>query len=191
MNTQMALKYLALGLRPSQVASIVGVSPSRISQLLSCETTKAFLAKAAAAQQQDQEVEVLENKEMAAKHMLLGAILERTGEASFMELARAYEIISRAPINRNPILSPGQNIFSGTIVQISVPARSLPEIQITKDKEVIAIGERALAPLPAAQVTNLFSRMRGEQNEQICLPSGPEESDSGSLSAPVFAETSG
>ena len=181
MNTQMALKYLALGLSPAQVASIVGVSPSRISQLLSCETTKAFLAKASAEKKEDQEVEVLENKEMAAKHMLLGAILERTGEASFMELARAYEIISRAPINRNPILSPGQNIFSGTIVQISVPARSLPEIQITKDKEVIAIGERALAPLPAAQVTNLFSRMRGEQNEQICLPSGPEESDSGSL----------
>jgi hypothetical protein len=144
---------------------------------------KLFSQKLLLSRKQDQEVEVLENKEMAAKHMLLGAILERTGEASFMELARAYEIISRAPINRNPILSPGQNIFSGTIVQISVPARSLPEIQITKDKEVIAIGERALAPLPAAQVTNLFSRMRGEQNEQICLPSGPEESDSGSLSA--------
>ena len=98
-----------------------------------------------------------------------------------MELARAYEIISRAPINRNPILSPGQNVFSGTVVQISVPARAIPEIQITKDKEVIAIGDRALAPLPSGQVTNLFSRMRGEQNEQICIPSSSEESNSGAF----------
>ena len=33
MNIQAAKKYLSLGMRPSQIASILGVSPGRISQL--------------------------------------------------------------------------------------------------------------------------------------------------------------
>jgi len=181
MNTQLALKYLALGLRPSQVASIVGVSPGRISQLLSLDSTKQFLAEAAILERESCEAEILEGKETAAKHLLLDAICSRQSEASFPELVKAYEVISRVPASVNRILSPGQNVFSGTVVQISVPARAIPEIQITKDKEVIAIGDRALAPLPSGQVTNLFSRMRGEQNEQICIPSGSEESNSGAF----------
>ena len=175
MNTELALKYLAMGLKPGQVATIVGVSPGRISQLLALPATQEFLASQ---QKEVAEEKVVEGKELAAKHALLDSLISKVGEATFMEVARAYEVISRAQATKNPIPIAGTHLFQGAVVQISMPARALESIEITKDKEVIAIGDRALAPLPAAQVTNLFERMR---NEPICLPSRSEEGPQGTL----------
>lgn len=180
MNRAKAIHFLSLGLPPGQVASIVGVSPSRISQLLSEPSVKELIEeKQLERQTENEENERLEAKVLAAKNSLLDSLATRQHEATYMELARAYQIICAASAPKNAIPVPGATIFNGTVVQIAMPARTFQqEIQITADKEVIAIGDRELAPLTANAVTALFKRMKdkeGECNEPENLLTGPEK----------------
>ena len=66
MDERRAVEFLKKGLNPGQVAAIVGVSPGRISQLLSKEEVKLELEAARLeAQGQDQEEAILEAKTLA------------------------------------------------------------------------------------------------------------------------------
>jgi len=165
MDERRAVEFLKKGLNPGQVAAIVGVSPGRISQLLSKEEVKLELEAARLeAQGQNKEEEILEAKTLATKNVILDQMMKRTDEATYMDLARAYEIIARAEsLKRNPIPLGGGPIFNNANVLVTMPNRVVEHtIQITKDNEVIAIGERALAPMPAARVTKLFEEMKND-----------------------------
>lgn len=181
MNRAKAIHFLSLGLPPGQVASIVGVSPGRISQLLAEQEVKDILKeKELENKQENEEQERIEAKVLAAKNSLLDSLAARQHEASYMELARAYQIICTSNQVRNTIPVQGATVFNGTVVQIALPARTFhQEIQITSDKEVIAIGDRELAPLAANAVTALFHRMKdqgeGEYHEPEKLLAGPEK----------------
>ena len=174
MDTSKAVHYLSLGLPPSQVASIVGVSPGRISQLLADPEIKKQIAikELDDIQRRSPEEERIDAKILSVKNTILDGIAASANEATFMELARAYEMISRAEsLKKNPLPLAGTNLFAGMTVQISIPQRVLEhEIHVTGEKEVIAIGDKTLAPLPSAQVTELFKRMKGEQDEPKSLP---------------------
>lgn len=173
MDTSKAVHYLSLGLPPSQVASIVGVSPGRISQLLADpEIKKQIAIKELENSEKSTEEERIDAKILSVKNTILDGIMASSREATFMELARAYEMISRAEsLKKNPLPLAGTNLFAGMTVQISIPQRVLEhEIHVTGEKEVIAIGSKTLAPLPSAQVTELFKRMKGEQDEPKSLP---------------------
>lgn len=178
MNRAKAIHFLSLGLPPGQVASIVGVSPGRISQLLSEPSVQEILKeKQLEAGIENEEQERIEAKVLAAKNSLLDALSARQHEASYMELARAYQIICTANQPKNNI--PVQGTFIGATVQIALPDRQLIEITSTKDREVIAVGNRELAPLTANAVTALFRRMKdqeeGERDEPEKLLAGPEK----------------
>jgi hypothetical protein len=177
MDKNKAVHFLSLGLSPSQVASIVGVSPGRISQLLAEPEIKEMVAlKEVENSEKNAEEQRIDAKMLSVKNTLLDNLAVRSNEASFMEIARAFEIVCRAEsLKKNPIPLQGTQIFNGMTVQISMPQRTLrEEIQITSDREVIAIGDRALAPLNASQVTSLFGRMKealiGEYHEPESLP---------------------
>ena len=176
MNRERALHFLSLGLPHTQVASIVGVSPSRISQLLSEPSVKEILAlRESETQERNFEEERIEGKQIAVKNQLLDSLAKRSDEATFMEIARAYEIICRAEsLKKNPVPIAGTQIFGGVTVQIALPQRNLQEeIEITKDKEVISVGGRPLLPLGANQVTQLFKSMKEINNEPSRLQSCP------------------
>lgn len=173
MNRERAIHFLSLGLPHTQVASIVGVSPGRISQLLAEPSVKELLAL----KETEQEVQTfedarLEAKVIGVKNQLLDSLAKRNDEATFMELARAYEIVCRSEsLKRNPIPIAGTQIFGGVTVQIAMPQRNLlEEIEITKDREVISVGGRELAPMSAGQVTKLFKEMRDEPNRLQSCP---------------------
>jgi hypothetical protein len=184
-NKEKAIDLLSMGVRPGQVASILGVSPGRISQLLaipevskSCMEEKQLLAST-----ENRENEVILAKESAVKHNLLNALSERSGEASFMELARSYEIIARCEsLRKNNIPMAGTQVFNGQVIQVALPLQALSsfrelEVQQTSEKEIIAIENRELAPMSAQNVTALFSSLRagkaGGQNECTSLQRSP------------------
>lgn len=176
MNEQRALELLKKGLTTGQVASVIGVSPGRISQFLQKEEVKQALEVARAeSDTKDIEEVQIQAKTVAVKNVILDALAKRTDEASYMDLARALEMISRAEsIKQNPIPLSGGPIFNHAQVVITMPDRVIQqEIQITQDREVIAIGNRALAPMPASRVTKLFEEMK---NERASLPAESKES---------------
>ena len=176
MNRAKAIDLLSMGVRPGQVASILGVSPGRISQLLATpEVQKMIEEKQLAAAQENQEEEVIKAKELAVKNNLLNALSERSGEASFMELAKTYEIIARCEsFRKNTLPMGGTQVFNGQVVQVALPMQALREfqqlaIQRTSEKEIIAIEDRELAPMSSQNVTALFTQLRGENHERTSL----------------------
>lgn len=184
MNKEKAIDLLSMGVRPGQVASILGVSPGRISQLLAIpEVSKIIEEKQLLASTENRENEVILAKESAVKHNLLNALSERSSEASFMELARSYEIIARCEsLRKNNVPMAGTQVFNGQVIQVALPLQALSsfrelEVQQTSEKEIIAIENRELAPMSAQNVTALFSSLRagkaGGQNECTSLQRSP------------------
>jgi len=160
MNIQAAKKYLSLGMRPSQIASILGVSPGRISQLaLEYKDEIETLSQIVSSE------DVCDGKIETAKGILLDGIINEasSGQYTLTELARAYEIITRssipAKVNKVPVAG---MIFSDNIVQISVSQAIIPTIHMSDKNEVLAVGERDLIPLPSSEVSSLFQEIRNE-----------------------------
>ena len=77
MNIERITTLLASGLKPSNVASIVGCSPARISQLSADPHFQNLLAaKVAEAEESDVEEKTITAKYIAAEHILLNQIID-------------------------------------------------------------------------------------------------------------------
>lgn len=155
------LNYLAQGVKPAQVASIVGCTASYISQLGKDEE---FLKELAAARVETHknvdEDKVLTNKYMAMEHRLLDSMEGAMALAELPAIVRALEVIGNRQEKRAQRLAapvqPGNGI---TIVHISLPQHAVPEYQINPQKEVVAIGGREINPMSSEGVRKLFQNL--------------------------------
>ena len=172
MNIERVTTLLASGLKPSHVASIVGVSPARISQLMSSdkEFQDLLLKKNAEAEKEDIEEKALGSKYHAAEHLLLDQVLQMAPVSELRDVTAALRVVAerqeKFKTRMNPIVQSSSVLQ--TIVQISLPSHSLPapEITLTREREVMSIDARNLAPLSSTGVTNLFSKMRAEEENK-------------------------
>lgn len=160
MNNKTVIKYLAMGLPPGKIASIVGLSPGRISQIAAENKEEISLLSI----EQTPE-DLREGKVEAAKNVLLDHIIAEagTGQYTLIELTRAYEMLSRAQNTQQKNIIPlPDTMIAGNITNISLPMFVIPNISLSQEKEVIAVEDRALTPLPSMQVKNLFEELRHE-----------------------------
>lgn len=159
---------LSTGISPAQVASIVGISPARISQLFKDdEEFKAIVAeKIEENAKKDIEEINISGKYLAAEHALIDQVLMLAPASEMRDVVGALRVVAErqnaAKIRNNPIQN-GQPVIHN-IVQINLPSHALasPSVQLTQNKEVIAIGDQALAPLSSQGVENLFSQLRNK-----------------------------
>ena len=180
MNIERITTLLASGLKPSNVASIVGCSPARISQLAQDEKFQNLLqAKIAETEVDDVEEKTITAKYIATEHVLLNQVMEMAPISELRDVTAALRVVAerqeKAKARLNPVQ--GTTIINQT-VQIAVPSHTLPEIALTKDMEVISVNTLNLAPLTSEGVTNLFKSMKQEkeiQNEPIGIPGAAEE----------------
>ena len=180
MNIERITTLLASGLKPSNVASIVGCSPARISQLAQDEKFQNLLqAKIAETEADDVEEKTLSAKYLSAEHTLLNQIIEMAPVSELRDVTAALRVVAerqeKAKTRLNPVQGP--TIINQT-VQIAVPAHTLPEISLTKELEVISVNSLDLAPLTSEGVTNLFKNMKQEkeiQNEPNRILGAAEE----------------
>ena len=162
MNIDRLTTLLASGLKPSNVASIVGCSPARISQLAQDQHFQDLLqAKIAELEADDVEEKTLSAKYLSAEHTLLNQIIEMAPVSELRDVTAALRVVAerqeKAKTRLNPVQ--GTTIINQT-VQIAVPSHTLPEISLTKDLEVISVNTLNLAPLTSEGVTNLFKSMK-------------------------------
>ena len=168
MNIDRITTLLASGLKPSNVASIVGCSPARISQLAQDQHFQDLLqAKIAELEADDVEEKTLSAKYLSAEHTLLNQIIEMAPVSELRDVTAALRVVAerqeKAKTRLNPVQ--GTTIINQT-VQIAVPSHTLPEISLTKDLEVISVNTLNLAPLTSEGVTNLFKSMKEEKEIQ-------------------------
>ena len=165
MNIERITTLLASGLKPSNVASIVGCSPARISQLSSDPHFQDLLAaKVAEAEESDVEEKTITAKYIAAEHILLNQIIDMAPVSELRDVTAALRVVAerqeKAKTRLNPVQ--GTTIINQT-VQIAVPSHTLPEISLTKELEVISVNTLNLTPLTSEGVTNLFKNLKADK----------------------------
>lgn len=170
MNKERISTLLASGLKAAQVATVVGVSPSRISQLLQEDEFKLLLdSKMAEQDKTDVEEVAITAKYHAAEHLLLDQITQLAPVSELRDVVGALKVVAdrqdKAKTRLNPIPVAGTTIHQN-IVQLTLPSQALPEIHISGSREVVGIGDNNLAPLSSQGVTSLFASRRAAQQEQ-------------------------
>jgi predicted house-cleaning noncanonical NTP pyrophosphatase (MazG superfamily) len=183
MNLERIASLLSQNLKPSQVASIVGCSPARITQISQQEDFKLLLANKQAEEQETfTEAKALDAKYLVAEHKLIDAI---TAQADFSEMRdniSALRALTERQFRKQALTNPvtnGSVSLTQNIVHLHVPTHTLPEISVNSMNEVVAINNSTLAPLSSQGVTSLFASMkeRNQQNEQQRLYGSANQND--------------
>ena len=170
MNIDRMTTLLASGLKPTQVATIVGCSPALLSQLArdNQEFKNLLAEKEAIAQEQDIEEVAITAKYHAAEHLLLNQVMAMAPVSELRDVVGALRVVAerqdKAKTRLNPIQ--GAQAITNNIVQINLPAHALPELTLTKDNEVISVNNMNLAPLTSEGVTNLFRDMKEKKEKR-------------------------
>lgn len=180
MNLDRIASLIASGLKASQVATIVGCNPSRISQILTQEDFKLLLApKLAEAEENFSESVALDAKYLNVEHLLLNAVADRMASAELKDITAALRAVAEAKYRKATVTNPtqGGTIHIQNIVQLSLPSHAIqtPVIDISATNEVTAINEQTLAPLSSQGVENLFKSLSKEnKNDTSRIPASPE-----------------
>lgn len=161
-QTERIASLLATGIPHTSVATIVGISPGRVSQLLKEESFQTLLAeKQAETAEKDTEETNLSAKYLEAEHILLKQVIEMAPVSELRDVTAALRVVAerqeKAKTRTTPILQ--QSPVYNTIVQLGLPAHAVPELSFGQNREVTAIENRNLAPLGSAGVLGLFQKM--------------------------------
>lgn len=166
----------ARGMPASMIASLTGVDPSYISKLLKdedfkyhVESLKTELAEAESAtkdSQREEEEAYLGDRYAAAEHKLLDKLVDLTDYMTPRDASSALEAVGRrrvaqedARIKRmvaeNGGLLVGDN-STVNITRITIPAICAPDLVIAGNNEIVAIGDRSVAPMPSAKLKDML-----------------------------------
>lgn len=161
------LKYLAAGLKPAQVATLVGCAPGYISQLLAEDDFKARLA-AAIADSPATEYDNMGTRYQGLEADLINAMRDAMPQSELPAITRALEVVAGIQDKRyqraNPVAQ--QAAINVNVVQLSLPAHAIPKaqsIQLSEQSEIVAIDGVPLAPLSSGGVRDLFSRIQASK----------------------------
>lgn len=160
------LLYLASGVKPGQVASLVGCAPGYISQLLKDPAFKAAL-EAKILENPVETDKALERKYESAEHALLALVVEKAPEAEFRDAVRGLETIAKIQdmkaARKHPVLGANGATTNVQIVQLTLPSHAIrpaPMLEMSSTGEILAIDQKSLAPLSAGGVKSLFAAIK-------------------------------
>lgn len=170
---------LVSGLAPSQIADIVAVSPSYISNLKADPDFQLHLQSLAEERLTDEtevdEDSIYKDKLAAAEHKIVSHILER-----LPYMADNHAILALSTVGNRRDAMQKANLMSGIgsalkqnggtvrMVEVTIPAAAVPDIVLGKNNEVISIGGRAIAPMPTSALQRMIdSEVNHEALEQL------------------------
>jgi len=147
-----ALTLLADGLEPAVVASALGITPSRVSQLLADEEFTRKLAELRFGRLQennarDKELDNLEDQIIRQLRASLPLAM-RPGE-----LARLLQIVNAA--KRRGQAAPVTSLGGATIIKLNIPIQVVNHFRLNATNQVISAGAQDLLTLQSGQVAQL------------------------------------
>jgi hypothetical protein len=159
----------ASGLNSAQVSSIVGLSPSRISQIVASDEYKTLLEmKREETEKKDVEETAITAKYLSAEHALINQVLNLAPSSELRDVTNALRVVAerqeKSALRKNPVHA--SQVTHQNIVQLFLPQHAVPELSISSTNEVTAIDNKTLAPLSSGGVTALFSAMKGVNNDR-------------------------
>lgn len=157
-----ALALLGTGLGPEVVASALGVSISRISQLLSEET---FAAEVATLRFQN----LSKHNERDTKYdQMEDDLLERLKDClplmvRPMEILKAIQVINAA--KRRGASAPEQIVHQNNVVNLVMPVQVIQKFTTNVHNQVVQTGTQSLNTLQSGSLLNLARSQTGGKNE--------------------------
>jgi hypothetical protein len=167
---------LAQGMAPSLVASLVNVDPSYISQLLKDEAflyclqeLKTELAEEAIEnleEQRHEEALYYIDRLAATEHSILDKITKELSYMTGREALLALDVVGKrreamqTGLQKQKALSGIGDLPPGStvrLVEIEIPNICVPELTFTDNREIIAIGNKSVNPMPAARLQKILS----------------------------------
>ena len=157
---------LASGIQASSIAAIVGVSPSYISNLIADPDFSTHLAalkeELAESNSKEAESEIYQDKLLGAEHKIVTHLMDRLNYMADNHAIQALVAVGarRDSLAKSQAIANFTNSSNGTtirMVEISIPAISAPDLVIGKNNEVVSIGSRAIAPMPAATLMAMLN----------------------------------
>lgn len=172
MNKERAASYLASGVPMGQVASILGVSPGYISQLMKEEDFKLMITAFQGDLGATAEVaeDTIAKKYEGLEHQLVKAMGDALPNAELPAITRALEVVAarqdRAKVRSMPANHPvhAQNI--GVTVNLMLPGHAIPAapvIEMNSKSEVMAINGKAMSPMSSNAVEKLFKEKKAQR----------------------------
>ena len=154
-----AMALLGQGLGPETVASAIGVSVSRISQLLSETEFAASVAdlrfkNLSKHNERDNAYDLLED-ELILKMRDLMPFMVRP-----MEVARVLQIINAA--KRRGSSAPEAITNQQTVVALNMPINVYQKFTVNAVNQVVQAGQQQLITVQSGQMSNLLDRARKE-----------------------------
>ncbi len=153
-----ALTLLSQGLSPEVVAAAVGVSPSRISQLLSDPEFAASVAEgryAALAKHntRDNSYDYLEDQLIEKLKDCLPFMMRP------MEILKSIQVINQA--KRRGSSAPEQITAQQTVVQLLMPTQIINHFTTNINNQVVKAGEQDLITIQSGSMNGLLEKMNG------------------------------
>lgn len=174
---QRILGFIMKGLSDTQIASIIGSTPSYIGQLRKQDTEfmealeeaqqAADLAAADSTPEQAEE-ELVTAKYLSLEHAILKQMEQKLEGAELRDVTRALEVVSSRQEKRADRLSREKHPSIGAQTQVAIvmlpshamQALNAPAVQFNEQGEIIAVGDKSMAPMAAASVRQMFADMK-------------------------------
>lgn len=156
-----ALSLLGQGLGPEVVAAAIGVSVSRISQLLSDPQFSSQVAdlrykNLSKHNARDNEYDTMEDTLLAKLKDLLPFMMRP------MEVLKAIQVINQA--KRRGSSAPEAITSQQTVVQLVMPTQILQSFTTNINNQVVKAGDQELVTVQSANMTKLLTGMKGAQD---------------------------
>lgn len=157
------LDFLAQGIPPQQVLTIVGCTPKHINSLLQdvgfmaavAEARKPYLVEA-------NEEDIISNKHLSLEHKILSQIESQIGNAELRDAIRALEVVSNVRDKKaaRKHTAPQSNVTNIQMIALNLPPHAIPEYSLNSNREVVAIDQNVMAPMTSNSVRDLFKGMQ-------------------------------
>jgi tRNA A37 N6-isopentenylltransferase MiaA len=164
MQNPRILDLLAQGVKPMQVLTIVGCTPQYLKSLLEDIEFKTDLEKKQAEyfKEADEDV-VLTTRYLSLEHKILNTIEQQIGTAELRDNIKALEVVAKRQEqakNRSGGAGEGASRVVINNISLNLPAHAIPEYRLNSNKEVVAIGNTAMAPMTGNAVKALFDSIK-------------------------------
>lgn len=175
------LTLLGQGFAPEMVATAVGVSPARISQLLSQDEFAQQVAELryrqlAAHTERDSKYDTLEDQILDRLRTSLSMVFDP------MKLAKLLSVVNSA--KRRGAAAPEHLTTQQTVVQLNIPTQILQQFRVNINNQVVQAGQQDLITVQSANMTKLLQQMQPE-----LLVNKPEGAPNVPSTLPAIAET--
>ena len=163
------VSYLSQSFSQTAIADMVGCDPSYVSAVSSSPEYKEWIEAERVRLKVLKTDEEIEGKYVALEKNILKQVNESLPFAEFRDLTHTMEVL----IRRKQQL--GLKQMSGVVVNgnaqfntvvLSIPRAAAPEITLNAQREVIAIGDKSLAPMQSGAVRKLFETLEKKKQEQ-------------------------